>query len=470
MTRLALLFLGIPQILFILFWMTPWLGIPLATFITVLGWRWFRATSAENDAVTLHWANVAIGFATAAVCGPGNLWNQTWDWEKHNAVLNELCNTWPALFHTDTGVGVIYYLPYYLPAGLIGYLSSYDVAQIALLITTGVGLSILLQMISNLTGLAPLWNVVFLLISAPDFIFHMEPMRYPIEWWSKPPLHAISTNLLWTPQVALGTWLPALIALRAIRHGDTLSIRASWPAAALGFCWSPVSSLGLIPLLAVIGWQSLKQWKQLLLPIAVGLLLVVPTLLFFIAFPTSTLTTLTWNEKIVKTFGIVLLIEYGVWMALGLSVRSILLRWWIPMVAAATVLPSLLVIKMGRFDWEMKVTTVLGLGVGLLAMVVLFEATRSAIRQSTFPNFARLLLCWAIFAMGLITPLRQLQAIYFGFHNGVTKGSPVLQINQITPLRVSQQYLCSRPRPVVSDFFVTPKAMRDKLLTIPDER
>jgi len=154
-------------------------------------------------------------------------------------------------------------LGYYLPAAVIGKLTTLSVAHVALLAWTGVGTVLFLLQVVSLAGsnlkaaLLAVVVVVFfsgadidgnLLDNGPRFRSQWYlPMH--LEWWAGSYQYSsITTQLFWVPNHALAGWLTIGLLYRCnSQTGLDWLLPILIVAAAL---WSPLTALGLVPFVA----------------------------------------------------------------------------------------------------------------------------------------------------------------------------------------------------------------------------
>jgi hypothetical protein len=195
----------------------------------------------------------------ATLSGAGGFGLQNFDWIKHNAILKELVtHPWPVKFYLPSGepAALVYYLAYYLPAGLVGRALGWELANWTLFFTSFVGFSLASIWFVRLVKRPAWWVVVvFGLFSGLDFIgFSIMNSQIPsgiehIEWWAhfwQYPSHA--TQFFWAPQHALPGWIAAALILHDVQTHQTSENLFLLLCGVL--LWSPFVAVGLIPLVA----------------------------------------------------------------------------------------------------------------------------------------------------------------------------------------------------------------------------
>lgn len=121
---LNLLYCYIPLMLFLLGWVKIWIAIPACLGLFYFLYKFFVNTE-NNDIMTLNRIVITSGlFIFFAIClsaGMGNWWPQVFDYEKHNAVLQDLVRfDWPVIYDKYDKALLTYYIGHYLPPALVG--------------------------------------------------------------------------------------------------------------------------------------------------------------------------------------------------------------------------------------------------------------------------------------------------------------------------------------------------------------
>lgn len=176
------LYLYVPIILFLVFWIKPYFSIPTIALLGVCLYRIFKMNS-EDEKLKL---NLAFSLSTFVVfvliliwciySGQGGFNFQHSDWQKHNVLLNDLINKkWPVNYHMDGRHGVMsYYVGFYLIPALIGKATSFNVAQLVMLVWTALGILILVLNLYKNYGnnqVKNLFLILFGLILFGTFIY-----------------------------------------------------------------------------------------------------------------------------------------------------------------------------------------------------------------------------------------------------------------------------------------------------------
>ncbi|XWW47265.1 hypothetical protein JYG30_07435 [Fibrella sp. USSR17] len=163
---LSFVYLLIPFVLFILFWLKPIYSLfvfPLLIYCLFLGYKNIKGQS--FDAYTLtpdqqkSWL-IGTGILLLWLCfsGVGNIAYQNFDYDIRNAVLRDLVEQdWPVTYKstiypperqfTQNNLLLVYYFGYWLPAAIVGKLFGLSAANLALLAWTYVGLILIFTLL-----------------------------------------------------------------------------------------------------------------------------------------------------------------------------------------------------------------------------------------------------------------------------------------------------------------------------------
>lgn len=205
------LYLYLPIIIFGVSWLNPLLGWPLTLVIVYMIWR----GSFQPTTLPINWKKnwpyllIALGgiICWALLSGLGGHFLQSYDWQKHNVLLNDfISKSWPVHYHFAGKHGVVsYYIAEYLIPALVGKLGGFDAAQNTLLIWIVIGLALLVlsiyKWVSKDNGYV-LLLILFSLILFSPFIY---------------PLTGIYAN--WAPMDAgqmgeIGEWFSKTLKLQ----------------------------------------------------------------------------------------------------------------------------------------------------------------------------------------------------------------------------------------------------------------
>ncbi|HEV6967723.1 hypothetical protein [Roseateles sp.] len=263
MTPAVLLYLGAPAVLYLITFMTPAFGWPLAGALVLLLWRAMRSGDGDGGPRPPTLFAAAWSLPVLALMGFGTD-HFNWDWIKHWALLNTLeAQTWPVQLTLQGEPAFLrFYLGAYLvPAGL-AYLTGWSIVGCTA-VWYGLGLALAFEGLGRGAGrLASLVIPLFLTMGGADGWMQtlLRPEDRPIsftgfhhEWWANTLLdHPLQysaplSQLLWVPHQALPCLLFVGLLLRLRRPAD---IGPTVLATGLLALWSPYVLIGASVLLA----------------------------------------------------------------------------------------------------------------------------------------------------------------------------------------------------------------------------
>ena len=326
--RLAIIYLMLPVVVWLVGWFEWWFGVPLALLVAVGVWQVLKPGQAKINRRTLlsalrsalrptTVALLLIALAWVMVTGAGGVFDdQTHHWDKHQAIFLDLSRgNWPVFLPTWTpdlsiyfsgeisqpGSLLRYYLGYYMVPGLVGKWFGPATLNVAVPLWTwcGVGLMLLL-----FTRCHRGWRVlaaatVLVLFSGMDLVSRI--LLEGLEWleiefaWEGWPGFWIGRNrldwiwlkdvgvlylsqmngLMLVPQHFIAGGLCALLIVQLRRHGRFLAV--SGVVLAVATFWSPFIFIGLLPLTVVLlfenGLRPFLRWENLLLAVPLAALL-----------------------------------------------------------------------------------------------------------------------------------------------------------------------------------------------------
>ena len=176
------LYLYVPVILFLIFWIKPYFSIPTIILLGICLYKIFKMDN-KDEKLKLSFAFFLSTFVVFALIliwciysGQGGFNFQHFDWQKHNVLLNDLINKrWPVNYYMDGHHGVLsYYIGFYLIPALIGKATSFNVAQLAMLVWTALGILLLVLNLYKNYGnnqVKNLFLILFGLIFFGTFIY-----------------------------------------------------------------------------------------------------------------------------------------------------------------------------------------------------------------------------------------------------------------------------------------------------------
>ena len=291
MHRLAILYLMLPVVLWLLSWFRWWVGWPLALLVSaslgpVLAGSW------RGRPRLATWGLLAAVLVWVMLSPAGGVFNAAnhKDWVMRHALLLDLGRyPWP-LFLPDSLAAYVpgdspppplprYYLGWHLVPGLAARLGGAGALQWAVPLWTGAGTAFILCLFAQeRRG----WGVA---ASAALLIFFsgLDIARVFLEGWHWPfdsfernrlrvglvaPVHELAAS----PQHFLTTGLYALLLYRLRRQPRFLAVSGVLLAAAP--FWSALGAIGLLPLAAALAWTNglrpFLRWPNLIAAAPLG--------------------------------------------------------------------------------------------------------------------------------------------------------------------------------------------------------
>ena len=315
--RLAIIYLMLPVLIWLLGWHQWWLGIP-AVVLLVLAFREALSGSWRMAVRPLAAVLLVIALAWVMVTAAGGLFDvHNFDWIKHRAILLDLArNTWPvylpawaqSLSAFIPGEGDIeglllrYYLGYYMVPGLAGKWFGVEALNWAVPLWSWSGVALMLLMFTRgfLGWRAVAAATILIFFSGMDIVsvavfeglewldFQLSLDGWPrvgfgrdfLEWdrYLEVKVQFLShmVGMMWVPQHFIAGALYALLLVQLRQHRRFLAVSGVVVGASL--FWSPFVAVGLLPLAAVLlkenGVRPFLRWQNLLLGLPLPVLVV----------------------------------------------------------------------------------------------------------------------------------------------------------------------------------------------------
>lgn len=157
----AIVWLGLPLVIFLIGWLRPILGYPLAIGVIWASFRTISTLESSHEAIVYidrkFWIMTAFVLMFTIFSGIGGFaYQRFWDHAFRNAVFNDLVNyPWPVVETNDEGVSELlcYYHAFWLPAAVIAKIAgSVLVGNIMQLIYAFVGYMTVAIFVFNIIG------------------------------------------------------------------------------------------------------------------------------------------------------------------------------------------------------------------------------------------------------------------------------------------------------------------------------
>lgn len=273
--RLVIAYLTLPLFIFLIGWFEWWAAAVLVGCSAYALRPLVRNRDpAIQAALTPRQIVIAVGIGTAwsVLGGTDHIFFANSDWHTRDAVLHDLVTShWPVGYGIHDGQETMLRAPvaYYLPAALVGKMTSLSIAHFALLAWTAAGSVFFLLQAISLVGLrlgavllAAMVVVFFsgadivgaLLDDGPRFRSQWDlPMH--LEWWAGSYQYSsMTTQLFWVPNHALGGWLVVGLLYRSDIDTDLEHLLPILLVAVA--LWSPLTAVGLVPFMT---WRAAQN-------------------------------------------------------------------------------------------------------------------------------------------------------------------------------------------------------------------
>jgi hypothetical protein len=274
LTAAALLYLTLPNLIFIVGWLRPAAAVPLLALTLVALWQFLRRQDVcwripqTQGAAALI---VVFAFAWASLGGAGHFFQTNPDWITRDKVLGDLTfSAWPPAYSFTDGHAHILRsaFGFFFPAAVVGKLFGIGSVDIAayLYVALGCSLFLLLLPLPRKAGA----GLVFLLLlvaffSGMDFLgivlvtgtTPLFPLR--LEWWVPFSYSSLTGQMHWGPNHALPLWLVTVLFYRHWGH-------SAWPALfalllPLTVLWTPFAAPAILPFLVLATWRWFAEGR-----------------------------------------------------------------------------------------------------------------------------------------------------------------------------------------------------------------
>jgi len=275
-TAAASIFLLLPLILFLLFWLSPILSLPILFFIFYCFKPYLSELKTNKESFSISYKALSLGTLIILTWilygGVGKFGYQNFDYVKHNSIFLDLMNnSWPVLLKQgESSYYLVYYLGYYIMPALFGKIGGLAWLEIANVIQVYIALMLVwfLFLIHAPFKRPLVLLLIFIFWGGLDlfgsYVFYQEYSHqfgeFP-EWWagaSNFQFTGFSDLLYWVPQHALGGWLTTLLCFYVLQ-------KKMWRimpfVVALSLLWTPFATIGLLPFLLIAFFQQ-NSWKS----------------------------------------------------------------------------------------------------------------------------------------------------------------------------------------------------------------
>lgn len=451
---IALLYLFIPVVIFVLGWLSWLVAFPLAALIAYLLISTFPRDHYVDAKNPLALKTIVFsGFTSLAWVTTSGIWNigfgRTQDWDvMRDDMLSTLTKySWPVTnnFPGSSSLWTMrHYLAFYLPGPLIGKATGENLS--ITLLATGVwmvlgvwiAMLLLLELFSLFGNRKYIILFLFVGFSGLDAIgsriqgtLSLRPSSLVngghIEWWAERFQFSSNTTLLhWVPQHAISSWIGALLVLHIVRSRQNLYLIPIISTAIV--LWSPFSAFGvtLLALLLLINSgllaEFIKSIRIFRFRALAAILIAIPIILFLQSgtseIPQSFLFSngdFSHNIALIAKF---IPLEFGlIALITGFIVRHTAKEQAVISIA----LSLILMVVVGQYnDFAMRVSPA-------LLIVILVNAGEALITPSKLrSNHVFRIALIGVLALGAITPLFEMISRYQTPYNGLL--APCIEI------------------------------------------
>jgi hypothetical protein len=266
----ATAYLIAPNVLFVLFWVKPWISLPLVVIVTGSVIRWAAALPPSSSQSSTKLAVITILAAALAACtGVIGGMGMPYDWIKHLALMRDLERaSWPVVFSDGTGessLALRYATAYYLAPASAAILVGPSIDRLLIYGWTTLGLIFFLRRYPLGCGReAQIFRIALLLLfSGADIVGTLvlgptEMSSTHLEWWAQYfQYSSFMTAIMWVPQHLL----PAAIAVSLFMDRPTRLRVAPIMGLLLAALplWSPFAAFGMLPMAVVSVVEAVKN-------------------------------------------------------------------------------------------------------------------------------------------------------------------------------------------------------------------
>lgn len=275
MTTAALIYLAIPNLIFVFGWFKLPFALPLAGLILIALYQArifnFSSRSTQNRGPLIPL--VIVSLAWSAFGGAGNVGYANPDWYVRDTVYADLFkNAWPISYGMDGDSPLILRsaIGYFLPPALLTSWLGQPSADVLLYLWTAAGVFLFLAMLPLPRQMGKHFLLCLLIViffSGMDFLgtyiatgyLPIFPLR--LEWWTYFSYTSLGGQLFWGPNHNLPLWLGTALY---IRHANSPGFaRLAITFVPLTLIWTPFAAIGLAPFLALYAvrwWNSRSPW------------------------------------------------------------------------------------------------------------------------------------------------------------------------------------------------------------------
>jgi hypothetical protein len=295
----AAAYLVLPSLVFLLTWVRPWIGLPVALVVAVTYALFLRQNCFSEIRPKLSTGNwvfiLGLAFVFTLLAGIGGFVPQASDYEKHNLAFHDLMGqSWPVYYANGPETNYLCYgMAYYLPPVCLAHVIGTAWLPTATFLWGFIGVALFFYWVATFSQSPKKTLIIVLLFASTETLWHMflhvlhnshlgERGHFidgSLEHLGIRSDYSDSYSAIqYRPQHVISGWLGTALFYEMfwIRR----SPRGAGFIWAACFLWSPLTCLGLllVPLVALKRWR----WWDALEPVNVGggVLLVVLAIYF----------------------------------------------------------------------------------------------------------------------------------------------------------------------------------------------
>jgi len=294
---LTSIYITLPILIFLIGWTNVWFGLIVSCAAVFIIGAQLKKMKADSFFIPLKtgWIMALFLFVWTLLSGAGHRGFFNGDFVKHNAIFNDLISlNWPVRYQLKE-IGdisyLVYYFAYYLPSALIGKWLGWQAGNSALFVWTFIGIVLVFMWLSSLVNeKKQLWyGLLFPLFSGLDglgkIIMGTKVVNNEWEWWGRNWQYSgNSTLFFYVPQHALIGWLLSVMFLYCFVRNKKIPLQTLLLSTSL--LWSPFVFLGTVPFYLFLYLKKrlvISKWEAILSSIIVGveLLFLMSNMTFF---------------------------------------------------------------------------------------------------------------------------------------------------------------------------------------------
>lgn len=272
LTATTLVYLAVPNFVFLLGWLKPLPGVAVSLLLGYALVQFFRRSDfvwriPQSSAAFV--LTVVIAFAWASLGGAGHFFQTNPDWITRDKVLGDLTfSAWPPAYSFTGEQANILRTAFglFLPIAAIGKAFGIGVVDIIAYIYVAIGCCLFMMLLPLPRRAGPVLVATLLVtmfFSGMDYLgillitgtTPLFPLR--LEWWVPFSYSSLTGQMHWAPNHALPLWLVTCLFYRHWGH-------AAWPAIfilllPITVIWTPFAAAAILPFLALATWRWFAQ-------------------------------------------------------------------------------------------------------------------------------------------------------------------------------------------------------------------